>query len=95
MILSRVAGSTAATLPPPGLEVCCDINRDEVSVDLGVDVTDVLGYTATAGLASIQNDDSSFVFATDSVRLDAPGGRLFLRSDIAVAGDNSALHRFS
>jgi hypothetical protein len=72
-----------------------NIDREEVSVDLGVDVTDVLGYTATVGLASIQNDDSSFVFATDSVRLDSPGGRLFLRTDIAVSGDNSAVHRFS
>jgi hypothetical protein len=72
-----------------------NINREEVSIDLGVDVTDVLGYTATVGLASIQNDDSSFVFATDSVRLEAPEGRLFLRTDIAVAGDNSSLQRFS
>jgi hypothetical protein len=72
-----------------------DIQREDVTVDLGVDVTDVLGYTATVGLASIQNDDSSFLFATDSVEIDAPDGHLFLKVRIAVSGDQSYVHRFS
>jgi hypothetical protein len=72
-----------------------DPQREDVTIDLGVDVTKILGYTATVGLASVENDDSSFTFATDEVRLDAPDGHLFLKVRLAVRGDGTYVHRFS
>jgi hypothetical protein len=67
-----------------------DIERDEVWIDLGVDVTQVLNYTATAGLATFGNHDSDFLFGTDAVSIEQPTGkRLFLRAKVALAGESS------
>jgi hypothetical protein len=69
------------------------IQRSDVLIDLGVDVTQVLDYTATAGLATIANVDSDFIFGTDKITLEQRGRRLFLRVALALVGE-SVLHRF-
>jgi hypothetical protein len=73
-----------------------NIHRVPVAVDLGVALPDLQQATAQVGLASISNDESEFVFATDSARVEASGttGQLTLIVDIALMGDDSALSRF-
>ncbi len=59
-------------------------------------VTQLVHYTATVGLASIENKDSDFVFATEDVGVSlTAGGELVLVSNISVTGEPSWLHRFS
>jgi hypothetical protein len=71
-----------------------DIQRDDVLIDLGVDVTQMLNYTATVGLATIGNSDSDFLFGTDAVTVEqTAGSRLFLRVKVALSG-TSSLNRF-
>jgi len=73
-----------------------NIHRIPVVVDLGMALPDLQQATAQVGLASISNDESEFVFATDSARVEASGttGQLTLSVDIALMGDNSSLSRF-
>jgi len=72
-----------------------NIHRIPVVVDLGMALPDLQQATAQVGLASISNDESEFVFATDSARVEASGttGQLTLTVDIALMGDNSSLSR--
>ncbi len=74
-----------------------DLDREEVIVRLGATTTPNFGWTASVGLASINNEDSDFIFATDaaSVDLDQNDGTLLLHVPIAVQGDTSSLSRFS
>jgi len=52
--------------------------------------------TVTVGLASISNDETAYVFATDEARLSRnDAGELVLDTHIAAAGENTNLHRFS
>jgi len=47
-------------------------------------------------LASVSNDESAFVFAVDSGRVEIDGsGELILRVNTAAMGEKSGLHRFS
>jgi len=68
-----------------------NIHRIPVVVDLGMALPDLQQSTAQVGLASISNDESEFVFATDSARVEAGGttGQLTLTVDIALMGDDS------
>ena len=81
------------------------MDNEQVQVYLGrpigsdgnpFNVTQLVHYTATVGLASIENGDSDFVFATEDVGVSlTPGGELVLVSNIAVKGEPSWLHRLS
>jgi hypothetical protein len=74
-----------------------DILRDEVIVRLGVAASVLSRFVAQVALASIENDESAFVYATEAVKLeiDPQTSELQLRVQAAVMGDESALHRFS
>lgn len=74
-----------------------DLDREDVLVRLGATTTETFSWTAHAGLASISNEDSDFVFALDavSVEVDAVDRVLRLRVPIAVQGEPAVLHRFS
>lgn len=53
-------------------------------------------FTATVGLASIYNEDSDLIFATDDVKVVVGNNlELLLVCNIAVMGDSSVLNRFS
>ena len=53
-------------------------------------------FTATVGLASIYNEISDLVFATDDVTIVTDDNfQLFLKADIAAMGHRSVLNRFS
>lgn len=52
-------------------------------------------WTVHVGLASISNDDSSWVFATDRVDLVVENEEVTLLVHLVVRGDSSFLHRFS
>jgi len=53
-------------------------------------------FTATVGLATIYNDDTDLLFATDDVKVITGNNlELLLVCNIAVLGDPSSLHRFS
>jgi hypothetical protein len=65
-------------------------------IRLPVKATALLTWTAIAGLASIQNDDSLYTFATDSAvpTLDV-NGNAFLNVKVFVYGEPSTLNRIS
>ncbi|ORA29321.1 hypothetical protein [Mycobacterium aquaticum] len=71
--------------------------RGEERVLLGVHARDLEQWSAYVGLASIQNSESGFLFATDwaRVELDPNTGELVLIVNTALMGEWSALHRFS
>jgi hypothetical protein len=73
-----------------------EVAHDEVVVKLGQSALDVSSYTADVGLASVTNGESTFVFATDVIRLDhaSAGAELQLRVATAVLGEGTALGRF-
>jgi hypothetical protein len=81
----------------PGLVSNGQLDGQEVTIDLNArSNTRDPQYTATVGLASIDNTDSDLIFATDDVRVVT--GRdleLLLVCNIAVLGDRSVLHRFA
>ena len=74
-----------------------DILQGEVIIKLGQSVSAIHKAVAQVGLASIRNDESAFVYATEAVGLerDKTTSELQLRVKTAVLGDESALHRFS
>jgi hypothetical protein len=52
--------------------------------------------SATVGLASISNDETAYVFATDEVNLKRnDSGELVLETHLSALGENTSLHRFS
>jgi hypothetical protein len=71
--------------------------RGEERVLLGVYARNIEQWSAYIGLASIANDESEFVFATDNARieLDPATGELILVVNTALSGEWSALNRFS
>jgi hypothetical protein len=80
----------------PGWDSQSDLDRELVVVKLGKPATALIGYTATVGLASVSNDDSDFVFATDDVTVGIDTAlQLELRCNVAVQGEPSVLNRFS
>jgi len=68
----------------------------EVIVRLGVAVGVLAEYTVQAGLASVGNDETTFVFAVDASRLevDPRSQELLLHVETNLQGDWSALNRF-
>lgn len=67
-----------------------------VRIKLNVQATALLAATAVVGLASIENEDSEFTFATNSTHAEIDSsGNLFLVAVIAVQGEPSTLSRFS
>ncbi len=74
-----------------------DVQRDETHVKLGVYASNLEQWSVFVGLASISNDETEFVFATDSasVLLDPDSGELILVFYPAVMGEPSGLHRVS
>ena len=74
-----------------------EVLHGEETVLLGVHARDLEQWSAYVGLASIQNSESGFVFATDwaRVELDHTTGELILVVNTALMGEWSALHRFS
>ena len=81
----------------PNWDSQSDLDREEVIVRLGATTTPNFEATAVVGLASIHNEDSDFIFATDAatVDIDPADGTLRLRVPIAVQGEPSELDRFS
>ena len=82
----------------PAFEIDDDgsIHRATCEVDLGIALPDAQQAVAQVGLASIVNDESSFVFAVDNARVEIQGGtgRVLLIADLALKGDDSAVERF-
>jgi hypothetical protein len=80
----------------PEWEVGEHLEHQEVQVRLGAIVAEPFVATATASLAAIRNDNSDFIFATDSALVDVDtDGTLLLHVAIGAMGDRSVLLRFS
>src|SRR5262245_19817981 len=72
------------------------LDKETVLVKLGVFANKIAAYSATIGLASINNTGSQFTFGTDSVEVELDENQqLQLRCTIAVQGDSSTLNSFS
>lgn len=72
-----------------------DVGHPRVFIRLGRFVKTLLSSSATVGLASISNDESGFVIATDSVAAerDPATGELFLDVGCGLSGDGTWIHR--
>jgi hypothetical protein len=81
----------------PVLESNGQLDGQEITIDLNKrSNVRFPPFTAVVGLASIYNEDSDLIFATDDVRVTTDEAmNLFLVCNIAVMGDSSVLHRFS
>jgi len=73
-----------------------NIYHQTITVNLRYPVIAVVNASVSLGLASIGNDDSAFLFATDSDTLciDNNSQELMLQVDAALSGDPSSLNRF-
>jgi hypothetical protein len=72
------------------------VHREECRLRLRVPAGAMEQATVHTGLASISNDDSEYVFATDQSRLEVDeAGELVLVTNLALMGESSALNRFS
>ncbi len=73
-----------------------ETHRTECRVLLRVPAGTIEQSTVHTGLASIANDDTEWVFATDESRVEVDAaGDLVLVTNLAVMGEPSGLHRFS
>lgn len=74
-----------------------ETNQQEILVRLGVHVAQLDNAVTNLGLASIENDETNFLFAVDSgvLELEQPSGELVLRVQAAILGEETYLHRFS
>jgi hypothetical protein len=70
---------------------------NEVIVRLGVSVSALDSGVSEVALASIENDESRFVFATNmsTLEIDGETAELQLRVHTTVCGEGTKLHRFS
>lgn len=70
---------------------------NEVIVKLGVSVSALESGVSEVALASIENDESRFVFATNmsTLEVDEETAELQLRVHTTVCGEGTKLHRFS
>lgn len=68
--------------------------HDDVWVHLGVTATGLVDWTGHAGLASVTEDDSAFLFAVDTLDLQLPNEELILVARTALQGSSSAVSRF-
>jgi hypothetical protein len=74
------------------------LSEQEILVRLGVYVAQLdPGSVTNLGLASIENDETNFLFRVDSGVLEheQPSGELVLRVQAAILGEETYLHRFS
>jgi len=87
---------SGVAIPSFGSNDDSQIFRDTVIVNFRFTVLAVVEETVSLGLASISNNDSNFVFATDtgSLAIDNTSQELLLQVDVAVSGSPSALLRF-
>ncbi|MBA3325076.1 MAG: hypothetical protein H0T41_07395 [Rhodobacteraceae bacterium] len=74
-----------------------ETSQTEIIVRLGVHVAVLETAVTDLGLASIENDETNFLFAVDSgqLELEAGSGELILRVVAAILGENTHIHRFS
>ena len=73
-----------------------EVNQTEILVRLGVFVSSIDQAVTNLGLASIENDETNFLFRVDSGQLELdPSGELVLRVQAAILGEETYLHRFS
>jgi hypothetical protein len=74
-----------------------DTQHEDIQVHLGEHVRDIEQVSVLVGLASIYNDDSEFVFAVDTARveLDPVSAEMLLIVNAAVTGTSSTLNRMS
>ena len=74
-----------------------ELSRGKTQVRLNVFASNLEQWSAFVGLASISNDETEFVFATDTARveLDPNTGELLLFIDTALLGEWSYLGRVS
>jgi hypothetical protein len=73
-------------------------SEQEILVRLGIYVAQLEpGAVTNLGLASIENDETNFLFRLDSGILEheQPSGELVLRAQAAILGEGTRLHRFS
>src|SRR5205809_641119 len=72
------------------------IYRENVVVNLRKTVLAVEQYTVTVGLASIGNDDTTFLFAADTatIDIDEQSQELLLKVDLASQGERTSIGRF-
>ena len=71
------------------------IYRDLCTIDLGVTLPGFIQATCEVGLASIGNNESSFLFALDDAWVEAdPSGKLKLQVRLAANGEKSSISRF-
>jgi hypothetical protein len=72
-----------------------DVGHPRVFVRLGRFVRQLLSSSVIVGLASISNDDSGLVIATDTATAerDAVSGELFLNIGCGLSGDGTWIHR--
>jgi hypothetical protein len=96
-----VAGQKAVifsgiAIPSWNLNDDSNIYRQTITVNLRYTVLAIVQATISVGLASIYNDDSAFLFATDtaSLAIDNNTQELLLQVDAALTGDPASLNRF-
>jgi hypothetical protein len=72
-----------------------DVGHPRVFIRLGRFVRHLLSSSVVVGLASVSNDDSGFVLATDtaSAERDPASGELFLNIGCGLSGDDTWIHR--
>jgi hypothetical protein len=72
-----------------------DVGHPRVIVKLGVSVRSIENASVIVGLASITNDDSNFVYATDAAKVfaDPQSGELTLDINTSLCGDGTWLSR--
>ena len=73
-----------------------EVKQGEIVVRLGVHVATLDGGVVHVGLASIKNDETNFLFALDTARLEVEPatGELLIRVTAAVLGEQTSIHRF-
>lgn len=74
-----------------------ETNQQEILVRLGEHVAQLDNAVTNVALASIENDETNFLFRVDSgvLELEQPSGELVLRVQAAILGEETYLHRFS
>lgn len=70
-------------------------SQQEIIVHLGVHVASIDHAVTNIGLASIENDETNFVFAVNSGRLELLNGEMVLKVSAVILGEETYLHRFS
>ena len=73
-----------------------EVKQDEIIVRLGIHVSVLERSVVHVGLASIKNDETNFLFALDTAKLEVESGsgELLLKVTGAILGEHTAIHRF-